>query len=201
MTQFKGRRIKYTNEQLTQILDPLFEQKTPYNVIMTLTRLSHDTINKWAKEVKGMSANKLYKQSILCHSIDRQIKCKNDTNAKKSTQLQIKLQDNVPRMIQEDYTLEAMAEEIGCCHTCVSNWIIKTYNKTLTQIRQENYPNGYLTKLQVKMRDNIPRMIQEDYTLEAMAKELGCVPAYVSNWIIKTYNKTLTQIRQENNIK
>ena len=62
--QFYGHRVKYTNEQLSAILDPLFEQKLPFNEIMSVSGLSHNVINKWAKETKGKTANKLYYQHV-----------------------------------------------------------------------------------------------------------------------------------------
>ena len=111
------------------------------------------------------------------------------------------MKENIPRMIEEGYSTRTMAKELECSPTYVSNWIIGTYKKPITQIRREKNPNGNLTKLQVKMKENIPRMIQEGYSIVAMAKELGCGYTYVSNWIVKTYGKPIIQIRHENNIR
>ncbi len=166
--QFKGHRIKYTNEQLSELLEPLFEQKTPYKLIMTSTRLSHNVINKWAKEVKGMSANKLYKKD---NTYDKN-KLKNDLIKRRS--------------------LGFTHKEIAELYHRSPSWVgemLKKFNITINR-----------TKLQVAMEENIPRMIQEGYTIEAMTKELGCGHTQVLNWIFKTYNKYLKTLRQENNI-
>ena len=228
--QFYGHRIKYTNEQLSAILDPLFEQKLPFKKIMSISGLSPNVINKWAKDTKGMTANKLYHQSIsdvheeglenklrelrsagnTCKQIGEIInhstnwvcnRLKKYNINKELTQLQIKIRENIPWMIKEGYTLDAMAKELGCGSTYVSDLIIKTYGKNIKEIKHDINPGELSTKLLNKIRDNVPRMIHEGYTLEAMAKELGCGPTYVSNWIQKTYGKQIKRIRHENNIR
>jgi len=229
--QFYGHRIKYTNEQLSNVLDPLFEQKLPFNEIMSISGFSYNVINKWAKDTKGMTANQLYRKNINEREYDKALenklkelrtvgctckeiaknfnhslswvsnKLKKFNIEKQLTVLQLKLQENVPRMIQDGYTIDAMAKELGCGPTYVSDWIVKIYGKNIKQIRHDNNPEGAITKLQKRMKENIPRMVENGYTIDAMAKELGCGPTYVSDWIFKTYGKHLKQIRCENNIR
>ena len=175
MIQFKGRRIKYTNEQLSEILEPLFEQRKPYNKIMASTGLSHDVINEWSKAVKGMSANKLYRRSI--------VRDWRDQSFRKEMQG------------YRDAGYSAYRLSIIYKHSVM--WVYNMLRKLNMIIIKPKEP----TQLQVKMQENIPRMIKEGYTIEAMAKELGCGHTSVSNWIFDTYKKSILQIRQENNIK
>ncbi len=162
-TNFNAKRIKYTKNQMTEILKPMVDVEFSVKEMMKHSGLSRRNIENWVLETYDQSIPKLYKNKHdtklreeleLYKSVgltDEEIGTIYNSSAKWiNTQLnrlgiiapikrKIRLLDEKgPDMVHSGYPIPRIAEELQLSQSKIASWVKNRYSKTILQVRKEN---------------------------------------------------------------
>ena len=162
---FLGRTKVYSNETLNKIFLPLLENKnmTREEFVRINSDISFRRINIWFKENFGMTMVKFfserrneklinelneYRKSGLSNSEIVQIMHNKDriTGSKlrklssysTREELYKRLEENIPRMLKDGYTISRCSKELGVDEKTIRYWIQSSNNEGLLQYRRNN---------------------------------------------------------------